>query len=59
MHVVVPEEVHQRVRVKAALEDASVQTPVARIFTEAVSDVVLPSTIVRERLKTVVEKPSR
>jgi len=42
IHVDLPEEVHQRVRVKAALEDVSMQTLVARIVTEAVSDVVLP-----------------
>lgn len=42
IHVDLPEQVHQRVRVKAALEDVSMQTLVARIVTEAVSDVVLP-----------------
>jgi predicted HicB family RNase H-like nuclease len=42
IHVDLPERVHQRVRVKAALEDVSMQTLVARIVTEAVADVVLP-----------------
>ena len=42
IHVDLPEEVHQRVRVKAALEDVSMQALVARIVTEAVADVVLP-----------------
>jgi len=42
IHVDLPEEVHQRVRVKATLEDASMQTLVARIVTEAVADVILP-----------------
>jgi predicted HicB family RNase H-like nuclease len=42
IHVDLPEGVHQRVRVKAALEDVSMQALVARIVTEAVADVVLP-----------------
>ena len=42
IHVDLPEEVHQRVRVKAALEDVSMQALVARIVTEAVADVVMP-----------------
>lgn len=42
IHVDLPEEVHQRVRVKAALENDSMQKRVASIVTEAVSDVVLP-----------------
>ena len=42
IHVDLPEEVHQRVRVKAALEGVSMQTLVSRIVTEAVADVVLP-----------------
>ena len=42
IHVDLHEEVHQRVRVKAALEGVSMQTLVARIVTEAVADVVLP-----------------
>ena len=37
-----PEGIHQRVRVKAALEDVSMQTLVAEIVTKAVADVVLP-----------------
>jgi len=42
IHVDLPEEVHQRVRVKAALEDVSMQALVARIVTEAVADIVMP-----------------
>ena len=42
IHVDLPERVHQRVQIKAALEDVSMQTLVARIVTEAVADVVLP-----------------
>ena len=42
IHVDLPEQVHQRVRVKAALEDVSMQALVAGIVTEAVSDVVMP-----------------
>lgn len=49
IHVDLPEQVHQRVRVKAALEDVSMQTLVARIVTEAVSDVVLPKIAQRKR----------
>jgi len=42
IHVDLPEDVHQRVRVKAALEDLSMQALVAEIVTQAVADVVLP-----------------
>ncbi len=42
IHVDLPEEVHQRVRVKAALEDVSMQALVAEIVTKAVADIVLP-----------------
>ncbi|MDI6774163.1 MAG: hypothetical protein QME60_02035 [Verrucomicrobiota bacterium] len=42
IHVDLPGGVHQRVRVKAALEDVSMQALVARIVTEAVADVLLP-----------------
>lgn len=42
IHVDLPQEVHQRVRVKAALEAVSMQALVARIVTEAVSDVLMP-----------------
>ncbi len=42
IHVDLPEEVHQRVRVKAALEDLSMQALVAEIVTNAVANVVLP-----------------
>lgn len=42
IHVDFPEAVHQRVRVKAALEDVSMQALVAGIVTKAVEDVILP-----------------
>ena len=42
IHVDLPEEVHQRVRVKAALEDLSMQALVAGIGTKAVADIFLP-----------------
>ena len=42
IHVDLPEAVHQRLRVKAALEDVSMQALVAKIVTKAVADVVLP-----------------
>lgn len=37
-----PEQVHQKLRVKAALEDVSMQAFVAHIVDEAVKDVVVP-----------------
>jgi len=43
IHVDLPEAVHQRVRVKAALEDVSMQALVAGIVTKAVANVVLPT----------------
>jgi len=42
IHVDLPEAVHQRLRVKAALQDVSMQALVAEIVTKAVADVVLP-----------------
>jgi plasmid stability protein len=42
IHVDLPEEVHQKLRVKAALEDMSMQAFVARIVDAAVRDVVMP-----------------
>jgi hypothetical protein len=41
IHVDLPEHVHQKLRVKAALEDVSMQAFVARIVDEAVKDVVV------------------
>jgi plasmid stability protein len=42
IHVDLPEAVHQRLRVKAAIEDVSMQALVAKIVTKAVADVLLP-----------------
>ncbi len=42
IHVNLPEDVHRKLRVKAALEDTSLQAFVARVVGEAVGDVVLP-----------------
>lgn len=42
IHVDLPEQVHQELRVKAALEDVSMQAFVAQIVDEAVKDVVVP-----------------
>ena len=42
IHINLPEEVHKKLRVKAALEDVSIQTFVARVVAAAVSDVRLP-----------------
>ena len=42
IHINLPEEVHRKLRVKAALEDVSIQAFVASVVTAAVSDVRLP-----------------
>jgi len=42
IHVDLPEDVHQRLRVKAALLDMSMQAFVADVVDKAVADVVLP-----------------
>ena len=42
IHVDLPEDVHRRLRVKAALLDTSMQAFVADIVRTAVSDVVVP-----------------
>ncbi len=42
IHVDLPEEIHRKLRVKAALEDISMQAFVARVVERAVKDVPLP-----------------
>ncbi len=42
IHVDLPEEIHRKLRVKAALEDVSMQAFVARVVAKAVKDVPLP-----------------
>ena len=44
IHVDLPEDIHKRLRVKAALEDMSMQAFVAHVVGEAVKDVKLPQT---------------
>ena len=44
IHVDLPEEIHRKLRVKAALEDMSMQAFVSRVVAEAVKDVKLPKT---------------
>jgi len=39
IHVALPEEVHQRLRVKCALEDVTIQQYVARLLSESVKDI--------------------
>ncbi len=43
IHVDLPEDVHRRLRVKAALEDTSIRAFVAHVVGEAVKDVVIPA----------------
>jgi hypothetical protein len=49
IHVDLPEQVHQKLRVKAALEDVSMQAFVARIVDEAVKDVAVPKLSSRKK----------
>ena len=41
IHVDLPEEVHRKLRVKAALQDTSIRAFVAHVVGEAVKDVVI------------------
>jgi plasmid stability protein len=43
IHVDLPEDIHRKLRVKAALEDMSMQAFVARVVEKAVKDVPVPS----------------
>lgn len=43
IHVDLPEDVHRKLRVKAALEDTSIRAFVANLVGEAVKDVVIPA----------------
>ena len=42
IHIALPDDVHQRLRVKCAVEDRSMQEFVATLLTEAVRDVRMP-----------------
>lgn len=42
IHVDLPEDIHRKLRVKAALEDVSMQAYVARVVEKAVKNVTLP-----------------
>jgi predicted HicB family RNase H-like nuclease len=42
IHVDLPEDIHRKLRVRAALEDVSMQSLVARVLARAVRDVPLP-----------------
>lgn len=48
IHVDLPREVHRRLRVKAALEDVSLQALVVHVLSQAVKDVDLPADRVAE-----------
>jgi hypothetical protein len=43
IHADLPEDIHRKLRVKAALEDMSMQAFVARVVEKAVKDVPVPS----------------
>jgi plasmid stability protein len=43
IHIALPEDVHQRLRVKCAVEDTSMQEFVATLLAEAVRDVRMPT----------------
>ena len=43
IHVDLPEDIHRKLRVKAALEDMSMQAFVARVVEKAVKDVRVPA----------------
>ena len=43
IHVDLPEHIHRMLRVKAALEDMSMQAFVARVVEKAVKDVLVPA----------------
>ncbi|HIC99840.1 MAG TPA: hypothetical protein EYP05_00665 [Piscirickettsiaceae bacterium] len=42
IHVALPDEVHQKLRVKCALEDVTIQEYVSRLIAKDVQDVELP-----------------
>lgn len=42
IHILLPPDVHRRLRVRCAVEDASMQEFVERLLTDAVRDVRLP-----------------
>lgn len=48
IHVALPEDVHQRLRVKCALEDVTIQQYVARLLEKNVENIELPSGIERK-----------
>jgi len=39
IHVALPDDVHQKLRVKCALEDVTIQQYVARLLSESVKDI--------------------
>lgn len=43
IHVDLPEEIHRKLRVKAALQDTSIRAFVTEVVREAVKDVVIPT----------------
>ena len=42
IHIALPEDVHQRLRVKCAVEDTSMQEFVAKVLARVVKDVHVP-----------------
>jgi plasmid stability protein len=44
IHIDLPVEIHKKLRIKAALEDRSMQSLVVQVITEAVNDIEIPAT---------------
>lgn len=51
IHIALPEDVHQRLRVKCAVEDMSMQEFVACALAELVKDIRIPGSISRGKVK--------
>jgi len=47
IHIDLPEEIHRKLRVKAALNDVSLNSLVASVLSEAVKDVELPEIVAK------------
>ena len=60
IHVALPDDIHQRMRVKCALEDRTIQDYVAQLIESDVKDINLPLDAKSKAAKAgVVSRPSR